>query len=247
MAKATETSNPARGGGLRAVGSPGPRLSSLQTPLQTVSSTPVPPVVKPGLLPTRAECQQHPGAFVGAPKMRCRHQLPLGRAFAAFRAGFSPSWCMRPVHFQLLLPARGCCGQREGEDGPSQRRLLCPALQGRSYCCFRDRLRCLEPELIPASAGLWWRAANVTCLAPSQSGEEDGRRICTAGLCQAALAMPFLSVLAQPVWRKPLQGGRQKPWGCLPPPPPPGTSHSSPLWEGCCSYKWPSGQKYWDF
>lgn len=89
MAKATETSNPARGGGLHAVGSPGPRLSSLQTPLQTVSST---PVVKPGLLPTRAECQQHPGAFVWVwsaprgPKNEAQAPAACGPGFCCFQS-----------------------------------------------------------------------------------------------------------------------------------------------------------------
>lgn len=75
---------------------------------------------------------------------------------------------------------------------------------------------CLEPEPAAASAGLWWRAANVTCLAPSQSGEEDRRRMCTAELCQEALLVPSVSVLAQLVQSKPCQAGRPKPWGCPP-------------------------------
>ena len=92
MAKATKTPNPARGGGLHAVGSPRPRLSSLQTPLQTVSSTPVPPVVKLGLLPMRAECQQHPGAFVWVrsaprgPKNEVQAPAAFGLGFCCFQS-----------------------------------------------------------------------------------------------------------------------------------------------------------------
>lgn len=123
---------------------------------------------------------------------------------------------MRPVHFQPPLPARGCCGQREGKDGPSQRRLLCPALQGRSCCCFRDRLRCLEPELIPASAGLWWRAANVTCLAPARAGRKTGGEFVLQGRARELLQCPFSPSLHSPCGENPSRVAGKSHGGVLP-------------------------------
>lgn len=73
---------------------------------------------------------------------------------------------------------------------------------------------CLEPELTPASAGLQWRAANVTCLAPSQSGGRTRGEFVLQSHARELVQCPFSLPLQQPVQSKPLQGGRPKPWEC---------------------------------
>ena len=81
-------------------GAPGPRLSSPQTPPQRVSSARVLPDVKPGLLPPRAERQQHPGAFAWVPSAP-RGPENAAQAPAAFGLGFccfQSSIFIEPVH-----------------------------------------------------------------------------------------------------------------------------------------------------
>jgi len=133
-------------------------------------------------------------------------------------------------------------GSVKAKDGASRRWLLCPTLQGWSYCCSRNGSGCPEPQLAPASAGLRWRAANVTCLAPSQSGEEDGRRICPAELCQGALAMPFSLSLHSRCGANPsAQADRSH--GVSPSP---GTPAHLPT-MGNITHECSNGQKHWGF
>lgn len=100
-----------------------------------------------------------------------------------------------PPSLWMLQAAR-----RQGQTCPEEAAL--PDTARMELLLLQGESRRLEPELGPAAARLWWRAVNVTCLAASQSGEEDWRGICTAEPCQRALVMPFLSILAQPVRSK---------------------------------------------
>lgn len=81
---------------------------------------------------------------------------------------------------------------------------------------------------------------------PARAGRKTGGEFVLQGCARQLLQCPFSPSLHSLCGENPSRVA-DKSHGGVCPPPRPGTSHSSPLWEGCCSYKWPSGQKYWDF
>lgn len=103
-----------------------------------------------------------------------------------------------------------------------------------------------SPSSYPHPQGCGGGQLMLPAWPPARAGRKTGGEFVLQGCARQLLQCPFSPSLHSLCGENPSRVA-DKSHGGVCPPPRPGTSHSSPLWEGCCSYKWPSGQKYWDF